>query len=90
MYEIKPASKRAAAFRWEKSKNKKELTKIVGNRVFPFYDLKVGESFIMNFSECLPYDLYLVKEKANRYNRLYNVVFAVVKFEDHYEIVRIH
>ena len=81
MYIVKQSSERALRIRPPKIKNETPLPSNIG-REFPFKALAVGQSFYLQYCENIPYKFSLVKERINRYNKLYAVCFVAIKHND--------
>ena len=81
MYIVKQSSERALRIRPPKIKNETPLPSRLGPE-FPFKALAVGQSFYLQYCENIPYKFSLVKERINRYNKLYAVYFVAIKHND--------
>lgn len=81
MFIVKTSSERALKMKAPKLKNETPLPSRIGSE-FPFKALGVGQSFFMQRKECSPYLFSLVKERINRYNKLYAVHFVAIKHND--------
>ena len=81
MYIVKQSSERALRIRPPKIKNETPLPSRIGSE-FPFKALAVGQSFYLQYCENIPYKFSLVKQRINRYNKLYAVCFVAIKHND--------
>jgi hypothetical protein len=82
MYIVSQSSKLALSAKLTKPiKNTEPLPSRIGSE-FPFKALAVGQSFYLKYDENISYKFSLVKERINRYNKLYAVYFMAIKHKD--------
>jgi len=58
-------------------------------RMIPINKLRVGESLFFNYGEIVRVKITLARECAQRYNKHYDDMFAIVRHEKKLEIVRV-
>lgn len=81
MYIIKQSSERALRIKPPKAESELPLPCNIGKE-FPFKAMAVGQSFYLKYCENMPYKFSLVKQRINRYNKLYAVHYVAIKHND--------